>query len=521
MRKEIEYLRERRERAELGGGIKEIERVHQQGKLTVRERLEIFYDPGTFREFNLWAKPTFTGFPQIDNRELSGDAVVTGIGKVNGRPVCVYAHNATEVAGTQASVQNAKVSRLMSTAVKWGIPYVALNDSGGVRIFDTVGKETGRGISYDMDSWYTPATTLGAVPTITVTLGPSYAGSAYSPMLADVLFMVNKPYCHMSLASPEVIRTVTSVKVTRDEIGSALLHAEVTGSCDYMGESDKDCILAAKELLSYLPDNCWKKPPILDLGDDPKRTDDELGDMIPLDLSSYDMHNIIKRIVDCGQYLELKERYAQNVITAFARIGGRSVGIVANNPAHLDGAIDTKSSVKMARFVRYCDSFNVPLIFLVDTPGYLPAPEQEYDGYARRAAMAIYAYCEATVPKILIYLGKGYGDGIFGMGTRLMDFDVVLAWPSARLQLVSPEEAVEVIYEKRLRQAENGDSLRNELLEEVKTKFYSVYHWGELLSLDDIIDPKDTRPYLALMLEMIEAKKPVTRFHKKHGNIPL
>lgn len=523
MREEVERLRERRERFRLGGGPKEIERIHSQGKLTARERLDRFFDTGTFKEFNLWAKPTLTGF-EIDKREAPGDAVVIGVGKVRGRPVCAYAHDFTVLAGTQSSVQNWKVSKLMSMAVKWGIPYVGFVDSGGVRVFDSFGLDTGKGVSYDCDVWYAPTPALGVVPSITVTLGASYAGTAYSPMLADVFFMVKKPHCYMSLSSPELLKSVTYAEVTREEIGGSMLHAQVTGSCDYLGGSEDDCIEKAKELLGYLPSNCREKPPFVPTEDDPGRRDEELVDIVPSYPSSqlYDMHEIVSRIVDRGHYLELKREYATNAITCFARIGGRSVGIVANNPQSLEGAIDMSSSEKVARFVRYCDAYNVPLIFLVDTPGYLVSPEQEVRGYARHAAMATYAICEATVPKILLYLGRCYGDGFTGMGSRHMEFDLVLAWPTAQLQFASPEEAVRTIYAKELEKAANKESEERKLLEEVKVKLYdSPYRLGELLWISDIIDPRETRPYLAQALEMLERKTAPPSPQRKHGNIPL
>lgn len=514
-RQKMEEFEKLRKIYKRGGGQEAIEKVHSKGKLTARERIDAFVDPGSFREFNLWAKPTKTGF-KSDEKDAYGDAVVTGFGKVDGRPICLYAHDFTVMGGTQAAVQYWKSCKTMDTAVRLGIPYIGIVDSGGVRIQDAFGINAGPGVSRNADVWYSPSVASGIVPSVSLTLGASYAGTAYSPFLADVFFMVDKPYCYMSLASPELLKSVTFKDVTRDEIGAAKLHAEVTGSCDYLGETEEEVLQRGRELLSYLPSNCRNKPPIVDIGDDPMRTDDTLVDLISDDGPDfYDMHEIIKRIVDGGLFLELKSGYAQNLIVGFGRLGGRSVGIVANNPKVLGGALDFGAAEKEARFIRYCDAFNVPLVFLVDTPGYVSDPGQEGVGLARHAAMASYAVCEATVPKIVIHVGRCAGNGQISMGTRLMGADAVLAWPTADIRLADPREAAGAVY------GEDPKSIDEARMREFSSRYFdSPKVPASLLVVDDVINPKNTRPALIDILVIAEDKR-VTLPEKKHGNIPL
>jgi len=516
-RDKTDELEKLRKQYELGGGQKAIDKLHASGKLTARERIDILLDPGSFREFNLWAQPTRTGF-DIDLKDIPGDAMVTGYGRVDGRPVCVYAHDFGILGGTQASVQYWKARKVMDTAARLGIPYIGIVDSGGVRIQDAFGINAGSGVSRDADLWYSSSVTSGVVPSVSLVLGSSYAGTAYSPYLADAFFMVDKPYCHMSLASPELLKSVTSQDVTRDEIGAARLHAEVTGSCDYLGESEEAVLLRARELLAYLPANCREQPPVLDIGDDPHREDESLIDLVACEGGGrYDMHEVITKIVDGGKFLELKKEYAGNMIVGFARLGGRSIGIVANNPAVLDGTLDYRTSEKQARFVRYCDAFNVPLLFLVDTPGFVSeqAQEQEHEGLARHAAMASYAICEATVPKIVLHVGRCFNNAQMVMGTRLMGADSVMAWPTADIRFADFDESVEAVFGKGKEDIDQAD------IEGFTKKYFdSPKRPAALLIVDDIIDPKDTRSVLIDTLDIVQ-NKVVTRPEKKHGNLPL
>jgi acetyl-CoA carboxylase carboxyltransferase component len=514
-REKLEHIERLRKKYQMGGGPAAIAKVHEKGKLTARERIDLLVDPGSFREYNLWAQPTRTGF-DIDRRDNPGDALVTGFARIDRRPVCIYAHDFSVLGGTQAAVQYWKTCKVIDTAVRLGMPYIGIIDSGGVRVQDAFGANAGKGVSGRGDVWYSPALASGIVPSISLNLGASYAGTAYSPFLADVFFMVKKPYCYMSLASPELLKSVTFREVTREEIGAPELHAEVTGSCDYLGESEKDVLEKARQLLGYLPSNCWEAPPIVNTGDDPERVDETLIDAVA-DSSAgyYDMHEIISRIVDNGDFLELKGRYAKNIIVGFARFGGRSVGICANNPAVLDGVLDLKAAEKEARFIRYCDAFGVPLIFFVDTPGFMADAEQERNGILRHAAMLTYALCEASVPKFTVYVGRCHNNGHLAMGTRLMGFDAVLAWPTADVQQVSLEKSIEAAYQKRLEEIDPA-----ELEKFSKKYFHSPSQAAGLLFFDDIIDPKMTRPTLIDLLELAE-KKSVPRVEKKHGNMPL
>lgn len=509
---QIEKLKTRNE---LGGGAEAVKKVQAMGKLTARERIKLFADPGSFKELNLWAEPTRTGF-KIDGKAHPGDGVVIGLGQVDGRPVCIYAHDFTVLGGSQSTVLAWKTSRAMETALKLGIPYVGLVDSGGVRIQDAFGVNSHAGMSRNADVYYLPSIASGVVPSLSLALGPSYAGTAYSPFLADVFFMVKKDYCYMSLASPELLKSVTSKDVTREEIGSPQLHAEVTGSCDYLGDSEEDVIEKARKLLGFLPSNCREKPPLIDTGDDKTRSDSGLIDLLPQDLQEpYDMHEVIGRLVDNGDYLELKSLYAPNLIVCFARLGGRSVGIVANNPACRQGALDIATLEKEARFIRYCDAYNVPLVFLVDTPGFLSDPKQESAGLLRHAAMTSYAICEATVPKFTVHIRKCHGNGHMAMGTRLMGIDVVLAWPTADIQQVDFKDTVEAVLSKNLKDADPSE------IQKISEEYFdSPRRPGELLQVDDIIDPKDTRSLLIHFLVAAWNKTEIEP-EKKSGNIPL
>jgi methylmalonyl-CoA decarboxylase subunit alpha len=515
IREKTKKIEEIRKKYELGGGLNAIKQVHKKGKLTGRERIERFVDSGSFREFNLWAQPTRTGF-NIDNKECPGDAIVSGFARVDKRPICIYAHDFTVMGGSQASVQYWKACRVINTSVKLGIPYVGIIDSGGVRIQDAFGINAGTGISRNADVWYSPAVASGVVPSISLTLGASYAGTAYSPFLADVFFMVKKSYCNMSLASPELLKSVTFKNVTREEIGAPELHAEITGSCDYLGETEEDVLLRGRELLSFLPSNCREKPPIVVMGDDPNRKDESLFDIVPLDNSKpFDMHEVIIRLLDNGHFLELKPAYAKNMITGLGRIGGRSVGIVANNPQVLDGFLDLRSSEKQARFVRYCDAFNIPLIFLVDTPGYNSNINDEHEGFARHAAMATFAVCEATVPKFTVFIRRCYGSGHMAMGSRLMGIDMIFAWPNADIQSIEFPEAIKAVYRKPLEEISETE------VQNFRMKYFnSPLNAGALLVVDDIINPIDTRSVLYDALEITAKKKEIWP-EKKHGNIPF
>jgi len=524
MTEKIGELAKERERYRLGGGLASIEKQHKSGKLTARERVERFFDPGTFHELELWAQPIKTGY-EMDERFAPADAVVIGYGEVDGRTVMVYAHDYTVHAGTQSAVQHAKVTKVMDTAAKMGVPYVGIVDCAGIRLQDSVGigpkaAIDGMGTQGTGSFMYSPSWVSGVVPQIAVMLGPQFAGSSYSPILKDFLIMRRGP-AFMALISPTVIKEVTGAEVTYEEIGGATVHGEISGTCDLIVDSDEEGLEKAKKILSFLPSNWREKPPVIVTGDDPNRRDEELLNLIPFDLSQgYDMYQLISRIVDDGDFFEIKPLYAKNAIIGFARLGGQSVGIVANNPMVMGGAIDINSSDKMARFIRFCDSFNIPVIFLADTVGYLPSVDQERAGLERHAAKVLYAICEATVPKITVYLRNCSGWGELAMGTPQMGVDLVLAWPNAQVGRMDPEAAVKVIYAKEIAAATNPEEVRQRRIEEFAAKYNNIYRAGARTLIQDIIDPRDTRPRLIEALDWFANKKE-DRPWRKHGNIPL
>ena len=524
----IKDLEERRKHLHEGGGAAAIERQHQAGKLTVRERLEKLFDKGTFQEIDLWVRPIKTGF-DIDDRDLPGDAVVTGIGKIHNRPMYVFAHDFTVVGGTFAEIHRHKITRLMQMARETGLPCIGVVDSGGERIHDRFGYAAGRPIGAgsvtggSAGMYFTPGINSGVIPQITVMLGPSYAGSAYSPTMADFYIMRNKT-AFMSVASPQLLKAVTFADVTQEELGGAELHTTTTGNADFLTETDEEAIELCRELVNYLPLNNRESPPVVDTGDDPNRRDDRLLEIVPTDLSKpYDMHEVIHSIVDNGQFIEIQKLFAKSIIIGLAHLDGHTVGIVANNPAENGGILNTDTCDKEARFIRCCDCFNIPLVFLVDTPGFVSNVEEEQsrNGLLRTAPKPALAISEATAPMIGVYIGKCSGLARLIMGTTRMGIDFVYSWPSAQAARMAPEEAVENIYKEEISSSETPDSVRKEKLAELLKKYYNYpYHAAELAMVNEIIDPRDTRPLLIMMLENLAHKKPTPRPWRKHSLIP-
>ncbi|MBN1827584.1 MAG: acyl-CoA carboxylase subunit beta, partial [Deltaproteobacteria bacterium] len=454
----------------------------------------------------------------IDAKNLTGDGVVTGYGPVNGRTVFAYAQDFTRQGGTVATVHAKKVLRLMRQALKAGAPCVHMIDSGGVRIQDAVTRDYNDAYpAY----FYIQSIASGVIPQISLLMGPCAAGAAYSPILNDFLIMVKKT-SHMYVASPTLIKAAQFVDVTEEEIGGAYMHATVSGCCDLLAENDEDCLAKAKELLSFLPSNNREDPPVVATGDDPNRRDERLLDIVPTDdKSPYDMHRVIECIIDNGRSLEIKPDFAKNMITAFARFDGRTVGIVANNPQCLAGSIDINAAVKEARFIRFCDCFNIPLIFLVDTPAYLPGVSQERGGIIRHGAKVLHALSEATVPKIAICIRKGYGGGLVAMCNEPLGADLLLAWPTAQMGLMGAEGAVDIIYRKEIASAAEPGEVRRQRLEEYASTFGRFpYHAAAMRWVEDIIDPRDTRRLIIAGLRTYKGKTE-DRPWRKHGNIPL
>lgn len=530
MQDKIGVIEGRRRLLLQGGGTKETDRQHQQGKLTARERLERLFDKGTFQEIDLWIRAIRTGF-DIDERDLPGDAVITGFGEIYGRTVYAYIHDFTVVGGTMSSGQDHKVTRLMEMAIEARAPYVGIVDSGGVRIHDLFGKpafrpiQAGRlGIGGTSGIFAAPSIASGVIPQISVMLGPCYAGSAYSPTLADFVIM-RKGISFMSVASPQLLKTVTYKDVTQEEIGGAELHATITGTADYLSETDEEAVNFCRELISYLPlSNNKQTLPVINTRDDPNRRDDSLLKTVPTDLSQpYDMHEVIRRIVDDGQFLELQGLFAKSMIIGFGRFDGHTVGIIANNPAEKNGVLSIDTCDKEARFIRFCDCFNIPLVFLVDTPGFFSSIEEERsrDGLIRTAARPVFAICEASVPMMVVYIGRCFGPARLIMGTPRMGVDMVYSWPSAQVARMNPEEAVEIIYKKEISSSVDPDRVRREKLNELMKNYIRYpYHAAEQLLVNDIIDPRDTRPIIIRTLKTLANKESNPRPWRKHSLTP-
>ena len=518
MREKLEELAQRRASLTQGGGPREVDRQHQRGKLTARERIAKFLDPGSFVELDLWAKSRATGF-DIDGRVLPGDGVITGYGDVYGRLVYVYAQDFTVAGGTMGSTGGKKIVKVMRRALESSVPCIGLVDSGGVRVQDAVTRSMFDGYP---SMFYYHTLSSGVIPQITLMMGPCAAGAAYSPALTDFVMMV-KDTSSMYIASPTLIKASQFVDIDEQELGGALVHSTISGCCDLVAENDEDCLLKTRELLSFLPSNNTEPSPVYTSDDDPNRRDDALLDIVPTDSREpYNMHDVITHVVDNQHFFELKPDYAPNMITGFGRLDGHSVGFVANNPQTLAGTIDINASDKEARFIRFCDAFNIPLVFLVDTPAYLPGVEQEYGGIIRHGAKVLHAISEATVPMLTVYVRKAYGGGNHAMCSEPMGSDLLLAWPTAELGLMSPEGAVAIIYRKEIAAAPNPDELRTQRIEQYKATFGEFpYHAAAVQWVEEIIDPRDTRPMLINALRGLAKKQKSDRPWKKHGNIPL
>ncbi len=528
MRELLKKLEENRKRLEPGGGPADIEKQHNRGKLTAWERIQKLYDPGTFQEIGIWTQPMKTGF-DIDQRELPRDSVIVGYGEVNGRIVYSYAHDFTVLAGTQSTIQNSKVARAMEQAMEEGIPLVGMVDSGAIRIHDLFGtggfKVPVRGspVGGGGGFMYYPPLMSGVVPHISLMLGPCYAGSAYSPIMADFVVM-RRNIAFMSVASPPILKAVTFVDVTEEEIGGALLHSETTGSNDILVDSDEEAIEKCRELLSFLPSNWQEKAPIVDTGDDPRRADEKLLDVVPADVSKpYDMHDVIASIVDNGHFFELQALYAPSMLIGYARLAGQTIGIVANNPAEQEGCLSVYSCDKQARFIRFCDCYNIPILFLVDSPGFLPDIEQEQnrDGLERNAAKPVFAICEATTPMITVYVRRCWGAARLLMGTERMGVDAVYAWPTADMRVEGYERAADALYGAEISSADNPEQVRQDKMQEVHDQYATASHLAGVQGADDIIDPRKTRPILINTFERLSKKLEPTRPWRKHSLIPL
>jgi propionyl-CoA carboxylase beta chain len=501
-------------RAEAGGGADRIEKQHAQGKLTARERIELFLDPGTFVEVDKFRVHRATDFG-MDKQRIPGDGVVTGYGRVAGRQVCVFAQDFTVFGGSLSETYAEKIVKIMELAMKIGAPVVGLNDSGGARIQEGVASLAGYA-----EIFYRNVQASGVVPQISAILGPCAGGAVYSPSITDFIVMV-KDTSFMFVTGPDVIKAVTHEDVTKEELGGATAHASTSGVAHFACSDEHDAIAVLRQLLSYLPQNNAEDPPRIATDDDPNRRDARLETIIPANPNKpYDVREVITAAMDDGQFLEVHKSYAENMVVGFARLMGRVVGVVGNQPLVLAGCLDINASVKAARFVRFCDCFNIPLVTLVDVPGFLPGVNQEHGGIIRHGAKLLYAYAEATVPKITVITRKAYGGAYDVMASKHIRADINYAFPSAEIAVMGPDGAVNIIFRDEIAKATDPVARKNELVAEYRDKFANPFKAAELGYIDEVIRPLDLRPKLVAALEMLKDKRD-SMPQKKHGNIPL
>ncbi len=514
MESNIQRLRETKANGRLGGGPERIEAQHQRGRLTARERIDLLLDKGSFREIDAFVVHRTNDFG-LDKQKFIGDSVVTGWGTIDSRLVYIFSQDFTVFGGSLGEVHAEKICKILDMALKNGAPVIGLNDSGGARIQEGVVSLGGYA-----DIFLRNTLASGVIPQISAIMGPCAGGAVYSPALTDFIFMVRNS-SYMFVTGPEVVKTVTHEEVSFEELGGATVHAEFSGVCHVVADTEADTLYLIRKLLSYLPQNNMEDPLFVPNGDDPFRMEEALDKIVPEDPSKpYDIKDVILLVMDDGQFYEIHEYYASNIVVGFGRLGGHSVGIIANQPSVLAGVLDINASEKAARFIRFCDSFNIPLITFVDVPGFLPGTVQEHGGIIRSGAKLLYAYCEATVPKLTVVTRKAYGGAYDVMSSKHIRGDVNLAWPTAEIAVMGPDGAVSIVFRKELANAEDPVQRKNELVVEYREKFANPYVAASRGYIDDVIEPRETRPRLINALEML-ANKRDTNPPKKHGCIPL
>ncbi len=502
-------LKEINQKAELGGGKERIEKQHAAGKKTARERIIQLLDPGTFNEIDKLVTHHNHNFGMNENKIL-GDGVVSGYGKINGRLVYIFAQDFTVFGGSLSRSNANKIIKIQNLALKMGAPLIGLNDSGGARIQEGVESLAGYA-----DIFYNNVIASGVIPQISVILGPCAGGAVYSPALTDFIFMVNGQ-SHMFVTGPEVIKTVTHEEVTKEELGGAVTHSTKSGVAHFTGSDEEQTMIMVRELLSFIPSNNLEDPPLKSNIDPPDREDEKLQNLVPADPNKpYDILKIIQSVIDDNYFLEVQPNYAKNIIIGFGRFAGHPVGIVANQPAHLAGVLDINSSVKAARFVRFCDAFNIPLVTFVDVPGFLPGINQEFGGIIKQGAKLLYAYSEATVPKITVITRKAYGGAYDVMSSKHIGGDINYAYPTAEIAVMGPEGAINILYKNNLSEEEKSEAVLK-----YRENFANPYRAASLGYIDEIIQPKETRKKIIEAVEMTRNKRK-TNPPKKHGNIPL
>lgn len=510
----IEELQQLRIQSQQGGGPARVEAQHKQGRLTARERLDLFLDKGSFREVDAFVKHRTHAFG-LEKQQILSDSVVTGWGTIDGRLVYVFSQDFTVFGGSLSEVHAEKIIKVMEMALKNGAPVIGLNDSGGARIQEGVVSLGGYA-----DIFLRNTMASGVIPQISAIMGPCAGGAVYSPALTDFIFMVRNS-SYMFVTGPEVVKSVTHEEVSFEDLGGASVHASTSGVCHVVGDSEADTLFLIRKLLSYLPQNNLEDPPFKPSKDNPLRRDEGLDTLIPDDPSKpYDIKDVIRMVVDEGAFYEIHDQFAQNIVVGFSRLGGHVIGIVANQPMVLAGVLDIDASDKAARFVRFCDSFNIPILTLVDVPGFMPGTAQEHNGIIRAGAKLLYAYCEATVPKLTVVTRKAYGGAYDVMSSKHIRGDVNLAWPTAEIAVMGPDGAVNIIFRKEIAEAKDPVARKAELVAEYRKEFANPYVAAGRGFIDDVIQPSDTRPRLINALEMLTNKRD-SNPARKHGNIPL
>jgi propionyl-CoA carboxylase beta chain len=513
-RDRLEELRRRNREAEAGGGEERLARQKSEGKLPARERLDLLLDPGTFQELDRFVVHRSQDFG-MESQKIPGDGVVTGHGLIDGRQVFVFAQDFTVFGGSLSETYAAKICKIMDLAMKVGVPIVGLNDSGGARIQEGVVSLGGYA-----DIFLRNTLASGVVPQISAIMGPCAGGAVYSPAITDFNIMVEGT-SYMFITGPDVIKAVTHQEVTKEELGGAMAHASVSGVAHFAAPDDRSALALIRDLLSYLPSNNMEDPPRREPADDPDREDERLNGLIPADPNKpYDIKEVVRAVLDEAAFLEVHEHYARNLVVGFGRLDGGAVGVVANQPAVLAGTLDIDASLKGARFVRFCDAFNVPLVIFEDVPGFLPGTDQEHRGIIKHGAKLLYAFAEATVPKVTVITRKSYGGAYCVMGSKHIRTDFNFAWPTAEIAVMGPEGAVNILYRRELQAAKDPEALRRKKIAEFRDKFANPYVAAERGYVDEVIEPRQTRRKIIASLRLLRTKKD-TNPPKKHGNIPL
>lgn len=510
----IEDLRKRKADLALGGGQKRIDDQHEKGKLTARERIALLFDEGSFVEIDTYVHHRSNNFG-MGEVVAPGDGVVTGYGTVDSRLVFAYAQDFTVLGGSLGEYHAEKIVKVQDMAMKMGAPIVGLNDSGGARIQEGVNSLSGFGKIF-----YNNTISSGVIPQISVIMGPCAGGAVYSPAIMDFVFMVEKT-SQMFITGPQVIKTVTGEDISPEKLGGAMTHNSVSGVAHFIGKDDKDTLLQVRDLLSYLPSNNLETAPVYSSNDDPNRLIPELNEIIPENANkAYDVYEVIQKVADGGVYYDVMPHYAKNIVTCFIRLDGQSIGVIASQPKFAAGCLDINASDKAARFIRSCDAFNIPLLTFVDVPGFLPGTDQEHGGIIRHGAKLLYAYAEATVPKVTMILRKAYGGAYIGMCNKELGADMVLAWPSAQIAVMGAEGAANIVFKNDIKEASDPVAKRQEKIKEYEEKFSNPYRAAEMGYVDDVIEPATARQRLISAFDMLASKRQSLPA-KKHGNIPL